>query len=406
MSGGPTTGTGARTALVYGAVSLLICAIVLLPFYAPAGNGLDVTGHPIGRDFINNWAGPQLAFSGRMETLFDLDGYVEAIGALFGHPLPFHNWGYPPFTLIWFWPLAQLPYVWALALWTLLLFAAYAAVGVRLVAPGERRIMLALLLCAPSTLVNTVGGQNGFMTAALMVGGVLALDRRPLLAGLLFGLLTAKPQLGLVLPLALIGLRAWRTIAAACVTTAILIGVSLLVLGPEPWRQYLTQTSAFQLGLLQHLHGFYPYMMTSVLAEARILGATFTPAAALQLAVSVPVAVIAALAVRRTPDPRQRALILASAAPLVTPYAFNYDLTALTLALSWRFLEPRAGETAGASLLLRVAWLLPILIMPLNMLGWGIAPAVLLAVFVLAVREAAGGLPAIQQGAPVAGTGA
>ncbi|KMO26919.1 hypothetical protein VQ02_34070, partial [Methylobacterium variabile] len=97
---------------------------LIVRFYWPAGGGLDITGHPIGRDFINNWVGPRLAFSGQLATLFDLEAYHAAIGTTFGAPLPFHNWGYPPFTLLLLWPLAQLPYFAALALWTGGLFAA------------------------------------------------------------------------------------------------------------------------------------------------------------------------------------------------------------------------------------------------------------------------------------------
>ena len=87
-----------------------------------------MAAHQIGRDFINIWAGPQLAFDGKLAVLFDLKAYHAAIGELFGHPLPFHNWGYPLFTLPVFWPLAQLPYFVALGVWTFGLFAIFAAV--------------------------------------------------------------------------------------------------------------------------------------------------------------------------------------------------------------------------------------------------------------------------------------
>jgi hypothetical protein len=108
--------------LLYPVASLLLFLPLFFQIYRPAAGGLDVTGHQIGRDFINVWAGPQLAFGGRLETLFDLQAYHAAIGTLFGHPLPFHNWGYPLFTLPAFWPLAQLPYFVALAVWSVGLF--------------------------------------------------------------------------------------------------------------------------------------------------------------------------------------------------------------------------------------------------------------------------------------------
>ena len=79
-----------------------------------------MTGQQIGRDFINVWAAPRLAFSGQAGTLFDLQGYHAAIGSLFGKPLPFHNWSYPPTALLLFWPFAQLSYAAGLAAFTTL----------------------------------------------------------------------------------------------------------------------------------------------------------------------------------------------------------------------------------------------------------------------------------------------
>ena len=41
-------------------------------------------------------------------------------------------------------------------------------------------------------------GQNGFLSAALIGGGALLLDKRPVLAGLCFGALVYKPQLAVM----------------------------------------------------------------------------------------------------------------------------------------------------------------------------------------------------------------
>ena len=84
-----------------------------------------------------------MAFRGKIETLFDVHAYHEAIGALFGRPLPFHNWSYPPYSLFAFWPLAQLPYFWALAVWTFGLFAIFSTVVLREVKPSYRLPALA-----------------------------------------------------------------------------------------------------------------------------------------------------------------------------------------------------------------------------------------------------------------------
>src|SRR3954463_6190588 len=99
-------------------LSILLFVPILVTNYWPDGNGVDVVGYPIGRDFINVWVGPRLAFGDQLWKLFNLQAYHAAIGTEFGQPLPWHNWGYPLFVLLAFWPLAQLPYFAALALWT------------------------------------------------------------------------------------------------------------------------------------------------------------------------------------------------------------------------------------------------------------------------------------------------
>jgi len=373
--------------IVYPALSIAVVAPLVMWFYWPAGNGLDVTGHQIGRDFINNWAGPQLAFGGRLETLFDLTAYHAAIGTLFGHPLPFHNWGYPLFTLPAFWPLAQLPYFWALAVWTVGLFALFAGVALSQVERPLRGYALLALMLAPASLINAIGGQNGFFSAALMLGGMLSIGRRPVVAGILFGLLTFKPHLGLVLPFVLVALGAWRVIASATATAIVLVTVTIPLFGVEPWRQYLDATGAYQAMLLDRFHGFYTIMMASVFAGARTLGLSYMGAMAIQVAVAIPVIAAACWAVRRSADPCRRAMVVACATVLVSPYAFNYDLTAVSAGLVWMLAGrlPLRPEFAAVYLL---AWIAPAAMMHLNMAGLGVLPLVVLALYGLSIRDA------------------
>ena len=60
-----------------------------------------------------------------------------------------------------------------------------------------------LALAFPAVFVNLGHGHNGFLTAALIGFALLWLDRRPVVAGILFGLLAYKPQFGLMIPLVL-----------------------------------------------------------------------------------------------------------------------------------------------------------------------------------------------------------
>ena len=80
--------------------------------------------------------------------------------------------------------------------------------ALRLAMPGQGALLLAL--AAPAVFINAVGGQNSTWTAALFGSGLSLLERRPLLAGGLLGLLIYKPQLGLLIPVALLAGRHWR----------------------------------------------------------------------------------------------------------------------------------------------------------------------------------------------------
>jgi hypothetical protein len=374
---------------------LLVASIALmlpiLRFYWPAGGGLDVVGYPLGRDFINVWSGPQIAFGDNVSALFNLRGYHEVIGRLFGTPLPFHNWGYPLFTLPAFWPLAQLPYFWALTVWTAGLFAIFAAIVLAEIEPAQRTQALLLLALTPACLINTIGGQNGFLSAALFLGGVLNIDRRPILSGVLIGLLTFKPHLGIVLPFALVALGAWRVIASAAVTALALFGVATAIFGLDAWRDYFAAVGPYQTELLRQFEGFYTTMMVSVLASARQLGLPYPVALGLQVIVSAGAIAIACWAVRRIADPCARAFLLAAATLLATPYAFNYDMTAIGAALVW-IMVGRLPYRTEAGPIYMLAWLAPPATMMLALYGSGLAPLIMLFVlsstFAVAVLDA------------------
>ncbi len=73
--------------------------------------------------------------------------------------------------------------------------------GVRALYPERWAVLL--LLAFPAFWSNATYGQNGFLSAALLAGATHHLDKRPAVAGVCFGLLAYKPQLGLAVPLAL-----------------------------------------------------------------------------------------------------------------------------------------------------------------------------------------------------------
>src|SRR5690606_16565148 len=205
-----------------------------------------------------------------------------------------------------------------------------------------------------------VSGQNGVITAALMGGALLCLDRRPVLAGILFGVLTYKPHLAaLAFPALILGGH-WRTAVTATVTAILFVLASLAVLGTAPWQAFLNNLD-FLARVLDT--GAVPWVrMPTVYAAARVLGLEIAPARVLQaIATAAALVVVGIVWYRRAPLAwRGSALVLAF--PLATPYAFAYDPVARVLPIAWLFLASLEDEASPVEhAMLVVAWFSPAL---------------------------------------------
>src|SRR5690349_22642070 len=171
---------------------------------------------PTDRDFLGVWGAAQLALAGRASAAYDngLLHAVQAAAAAFTSPgaeLPFP---YPPAYLLLAMPFGMLSFPVAMAAWSLCTFAFYLFAARRLF-PRSGWLAAAF----PVAYANAAIGQNGFLTAGIFMAGVSLLSQAPLAAGLVLGCLVIKPQLAILLPLALIAGRRWRTFAGAAVSS-------------------------------------------------------------------------------------------------------------------------------------------------------------------------------------------
>ena len=197
----------------YAIILIGVYLVALVWLLATSHGGIDYAGRPLGTDFSDVWSAGRLALSGHPASIYDPAAHYAAQQAAFHDPkIPFYGWHYPPMFLLAASALALLPYLGALIAWQGLTLPLYLAV-MRSIAREKGAVLLALAF--PAVYMNLTHGQNGFLTAALIGGGLLLLDRRPWLAGVLIGLLAYKPQWGVLLPLALLAEGRWKTIAAA-----------------------------------------------------------------------------------------------------------------------------------------------------------------------------------------------
>src|SRR5271166_888835 len=265
------------------AVSLAAAAIWL----ALADGLIDRNGKPIGTDFSNVWAAGNLVLGGEPAAPYDLARQQAAeIEAFQGRSAAIFGWHYPPLFLFVAAGLAFLPYGWALFVWTALTLPAYLAT-IRAILPRQETVLAALAF--PAVFVNVGHGQNGFLTAALLGGGLVLLDTRPLLAGVLMGLLAYKPQFGLLIPLVLLATGRWRTIAAAAVTVVCACAATLAVFGPQAWQAFANSTAFTRTVVLEEGNIGWAKIQ-SIFSAVRMLGGGIEAAYAAQAALTLAVA--------------------------------------------------------------------------------------------------------------------
>jgi len=325
----------------------------------------DAVGYYIGRDFVNAWLGAKLALSGNPAPYFEYTAYQQLLQENFGAKYPIHIWSYPPLLLLFTWPLGLMPYMAAYVLYCVFGLILYLAVA----SEGSRKPEhLVVLVLAPAVTVNIWCGQNGFVVAALLIGGLTQLDRRPALAGILFGLLSIKPQLGLLIPLMLLMTGRWRTIVAAAVTIAVLVVATALVFGPEVWTAYIRDALPIQrLHTFGSVQNFMLHMPTAFM-NARIAGLPMGACIAIQAVVSAATLAAVVWTFWRWRDPVLSMALFVTAMFTVTPYAFNYDM----VVFGWvviKLMDRADNEPLDYALMLAV-YALPALTVALGMTGF------------------------------------
>lgn len=281
-----------------------------------------------GVDFVSFWAAGQLAISGHPALAYDINAHraieqtVTTLRGLMPFPYP------PPFLLV-VSLVAWLPYWLAYLPWIVVTSGLY-LVATRTFVP------LRFALAHPAALVNSIIGQNGFLTSGMFLAGVSIVTARPLLGGTILGLLVVKPQLAVLVPIALVAERNWRAIGAAAVSSLLLLALAAVVFGFETYKGFLAVSS--QQAAYLSTYSWHWNEQVSVFAFLRSFGVGQSQALIAQGIVAVAAAVVTWRA--WAAGLKQRAAVLAAATILVPPYLFIYDSLILILPLA-EFLKDR-----------------------------------------------------------------
>ena len=362
---------------------LAACAVAFVIAYAVVaavwlGDGFQ----PV--DFTAFWGASWLTLHDTPTAIFDVQRMAYAHTIAIPNSTDVYHWLYPPTYLLIILPLAFLPYALSFGAWTVSTFAAYAWALSKIAAP---RWVFMGLLAFPGTLMNVLTGQNGLFLASLFTAASCTLERRPIVAGVFIGLMSVKPQIGVLWPVALICGRHWLALAAAAATTAFLALAALIGFGPEPWLAFAHSVAAVQQGFDGGLVSWIK--IPTLYGGGRLLGLDRDSAYLIQFVVAAGVAITVGVIWSRQVPITLRASVLAIATLLVLPRLLVYDLALLALPLTLLTVDGiKRGWRSYERPLLVLAWLTPLLGLVVALAtGIHVTPLILIALLLIAVRR-------------------
>lgn len=315
----------------------------------------DATSLVVGRDYMNFWMYGRAAATADPGRFYDPALYNETLRALLGPNYFGHNWSYPPSVMLIAAPFGRLPYLPGLLIWTALGLAIFIFIVRRELT--DARVLIALVF-SPAAVFCVISGQSSLLTAATLIAIFACLDRRPVIAGILIGCLSLKPQLGLLFPVLLVASGRWRTFAAAATTTIAITVATAILFGPQVWIDFVQKGLPIQNEIMVDDRLLLAPFMPTFFMNLRGAGAGY----ALAMAVQAGVAALAAVAVfwayrfRRNADPQLLAALFFACSVAAVPYFLSYDLLPLTCAAVFLLATGKLDAT-GRRLAQLVYWL-------------------------------------------------
>jgi hypothetical protein len=352
------------------------------------------SGANIGGDFINPYAASIAALKGDPASVYDIHRqHLQEAAVTGGRDLGvMGSFTYPPMYLLIVIPLSMLPFIASWVVFESVTLAGYLAVLQR-IAPIPVGLWLAITF--PAVIINFMCGQNGFLTTALIGGGLLLLDRWPLLAGFLFGLMAYKPQFAILIPIALIAARRWRAFVATAVSAILFASVSLAVFGAPTWRAFVGGIAFTQKIVLERGAIDFSTLQT-IFGAIRMWGGSVEVAYVFQAVVAI-FAASAVVWVWHSSRPfALKAATMAVGSLMVSPYVLQYDLVLLALPIAWLAMEGfEKGFLPYEKVVLSLAWILPRVSLPVSQSAKiPIAPIVTIALMTAILRRAGHRQPA------------
>jgi hypothetical protein len=345
----------------------------------------------VGSDFFCFWSAGRLTLDGNVVSIFDARALAVFQQSLVRSP--------PDFSVLWFYPPLLLLHISALfgLLPYKLAYGLYLAISVGAFYGLSRRYFPTVkplhIMAFPAFWFNLLMGQNGLLTAGILIAGLVFLARSQIAAGVTLACLSYKPHFCLAVPVFLVMEKRVQAIVAGITALAVMIVVSTMLYGFAVWPAFfrgLVEAQAFNHHSTTIKYASFAHLYGSL----RVLGLTHAVAMPLNY---VFVGVMSLAAIRiwvYETDQLTKYSVVILLTLLLPPHLTYYDLVVTGAVIVW--LWPRVPCRPALALL----WLAPFLWPSLGALGVPMFPIACASLLVQLNRS----LPvtAIRSGQPLA----
>ena len=316
-----------------------VYSLAIIAFYAVfliagevAGAWFETrSGQALLSNFLPLWCAARLAIQGSAASAYDWAALRACEITATGQEMAVLPWVQPPAFLFLVTPLGLLAYRWAFVVWETASLCGYLC-AIYAILP--RRPALLAAIATPTTLWNLMSTQNGFLFAGVLGGALVSLERWPMVSGIFLTLLTGKPHLGLLFPVALMLGGYWRAFAWAALGTTTLIAASCIAFGGSVWVSFLASLPAIADYDLVNTHLSWTNITTSF-GFLQWFGMGDTAASIGFLIVAGSAALLVWWTWRSTAAFSLKATALSAGAMMATPYLLIYDMTIAPVAAAF-----------------------------------------------------------------------